>query len=167
MKKIELLFSPEEKFRRALEECLKERGRGSLTKLAEKIGRAVSYIADIKSGRRPGDEKLKQKIAEYFGFTYEEFLQYGAQLLAKEKKGEPFEGFYEILNLPLSDRYRKIIQLLTQEFQMSPALLYTPNPSELEEKLRTEEGIIEIYNELRKKLEKAKEILQKYKHEIE
>ncbi|MEM4958330.1 MAG: hypothetical protein QXX12_00470 [Nanopusillaceae archaeon] len=167
--KPEKFFTPEEKFREALKFCLAQKGRGALTKLAEALNRSPAQIYHIKEGIRPGDEKLKQQIALWFGYTYEEFLQLGAKLLASkdQEKTEPFEGFHEVLILSPAERYHKIIQLLTQEFQMSPTLFYTPNPAELEEKLKTEEGIIEVYNELRKKLEKAKEILQKYKHELE
>lgn len=128
-------------------------------KLAQALGIHWDTVNKWCKGERVPSLELLIKICEFLNVSLDE--------LVKNPPEEPFPGFWEVIAFPPADRYHKIIQLLTQEFQMSPTLLYTPNPAELEEKLKTEEGIIEVYNELRKKLEKAKEILQKYKHELE
>ena len=64
---------------------LAKRGKGVLSRLAKVVERSVSQIADIKSGRGLGGEKLKQKITNYFEMVYEEFLSFGAKLLTLEK----------------------------------------------------------------------------------
>jgi len=162
--KPERFFTPDEKFRAALQFCLKQKGRGAMTRLAEYVGRDKTLIYQIKTGKRPGSEALKQQIALFFGYTYEEFLQLGAQLLAKEREiKEHFPGFLEVLNAPVKERFYLVEQLAAKHAGAEALLHYTEktsNPPLLE----TEEDIVKAYQERlafwKKKLEELKKLLK-------
>lgn len=164
LNKPEKFFTPDEKFRAALEFCLKQKGRGTMTRLAEHVGRDKALIYQIKKGIRPGSEALKQQIALFFGYTYEEFLQLGAQLLAQGKEfKEHFPGFFEVLQAPIKERFYVIDKLAAQHAGAEALLHYTEknsNPPLLE----TEEDIVKAYQERlafwQKKIEELKKILK-------
>lgn len=164
IEKPEKIFSPDEKFRAAFNYLLKQKGRGALSRVAEALNRTTSLLYQIKTGRRPGSEALKQQIALYFGYSYEEFLQLGAQLLANEKQlKESFPGFFEVLQAPIKERFYVIDKLAAQHAGAEALLYYTEknsNPPLLE----TEEDIVKTYQERlafwQKKIEELKKILK-------
>jgi len=169
-------YTPEEKFRTALNHLLSKQGRGALSRLAEAVGRKPAQISHIKEGIRPGDEKLKQKIANYFGMTYEEFLILGATLLEAEEKAkemskellkEPFPGFNEVMELPLKERYIKIEKLAVEHAGIPAELVTFHDERFAADKiplLETEEQIVEYYKERlqfwQKKADKIRKILE-------
>lgn len=64
-------------FRIALKLSLDKKPRGEARKLANFVGVTFPYISQMKTGIRYGDEAIKRKVAEYFGYSYEEFLEMG------------------------------------------------------------------------------------------
>jgi len=70
-----------------------------------------------KQGRGAGDEKLKQKIANCFEVTYEEFLSFGVKLLALETEQEikePFPGFNKMMSYPVEGMAYQIDRLAVE-----------------------------------------------------
>lgn len=100
-------MEPSELFKKALKSILKERPRGSQGKLADDAGVGRKHLSDYLGGRAPLSEAKRSLIAEALGYTYEDFLALGRQLLegkpiAEEK--EPFPHYNEIMRLPIVER---------------------------------------------------------------
>ena len=169
-------YTPEEKFRAALNYLLSKEKRGALTRLAEAVGRTPAQISHIKEGIRPGDEKLKQQIANYFNMTYEEFLILGANILEAEEKTkeakkellrEPFPGFNEVMELPLKERYIKIEKLAVEHAGIPAELVTFHDERFAADKiplLETEEQIVQYYQDRlafwKRKAEKIRKVLE-------
>lgn len=88
---IEKMKAKETPFSKALKHFLDEDDSITQTKLAEKIGISQSYISGLKTGDKEGSEKIRTKIAEYFGKTYFEFIDFGRVLQGKKPTTFIFE----------------------------------------------------------------------------
>lgn len=64
-------------FQKALTIKIKEGGWGAQAELARHLKKAPSYINGIIKGRHGGSESEKRKIANFYGFKYEDFLTMG------------------------------------------------------------------------------------------
>ncbi|MDD3813582.1 MAG: hypothetical protein PHZ02_02960 [Desulfocapsaceae bacterium] len=68
-------------FHAALTHLLSEEGRGAQSRLA--IGQQIDggYLNAIVKQRKPGSDKIWQKIADHFNITFEEMLSLGQHIL--------------------------------------------------------------------------------------
>jgi hypothetical protein len=71
-------------FHAALIHLLSEKGRGAQTHLAkdQKIDRG--HLNAIIKQRRPGSDKIREKIADHFNLSFEEMLSLGRRILSGE-----------------------------------------------------------------------------------
>jgi len=85
-----MFYTETDKFRKALEYFIKKRGRGIQLKIGQKTGINPVYLNHIIKGRKPGSEEVREKIASFFGLSYENFLALGAWLLEGKNPDEWF-----------------------------------------------------------------------------
>ena len=112
-------------FKVFLKHLLKKKGYGAQSELARKVGirqQYVNQLADLKN-TRSGSEKVRRKIAGYFGFSYESFLDRGRFILNPGLKSDTEnQNKYQVdissmfINL---DQTLHIIQLLANLEKMS------------------------------------------------
>lgn len=77
-------------FSAALTYLLDAKGYGARARLARKVEVSGGYISDLASGKRRGDEDLREKISQYFEKTYDQMLEIG-NLLLEGKDPEKFK----------------------------------------------------------------------------
>ncbi len=73
-------------FKIFLKHLLKKKGYGAQSELARKVGirqQYVNQLADLQN-TRSGSENVRRRIADYFGFSYESFLDRGRFILNPE-----------------------------------------------------------------------------------
>jgi len=87
-------------FQAALEKAIAERGYGARARLARKVGVTPTYITRLIKSKSYGSEQTRRRIADAFGFTYEDFLNYGRGIDRGEENTLPEMGFDLWLNEP-------------------------------------------------------------------
>ena len=65
----------------ALQKNLKDQGRGAKKKLAASVGVSPNHLSDILGLRKNAGHKLKERIAEDLGVSFEDLLVLGRRLL--------------------------------------------------------------------------------------
>lgn len=65
----------------ALQKKLKEQGRGAKKKLATHVGVSPNHLSDILAERKNAGQKLKERIADALGISFEEMLALGRHLI--------------------------------------------------------------------------------------
>lgn len=78
---MEGMANTEESFIRALQREIDEQGYGAQKKLAEKLSVSRQHLNDIIGGRKSAGKRLQERIADAYGFEYENFLALGRMLL--------------------------------------------------------------------------------------
>jgi transcriptional regulator with XRE-family HTH domain len=78
----------------ALQKKLKDQGRGGKQKLAALLGITPNHLSDILGSRKNAGQKLKERIADALGVSFEEMLALGRQIIEGRSKGQgtPFGG---------------------------------------------------------------------------
>lgn len=71
-------------YRIALNHLVKESGRGTQSRLAERVNISRTYMNGILKGRENGPEELREKIAHELGYTYEDMISLGRSIAAGE-----------------------------------------------------------------------------------
>lgn len=104
-------------FRNALNAFLELEGRGAKVKLSKKTGISQPYITQISKGDRYGDEIIKRKIAEFYGYKYEEFLDIGRGKAEIEKRPV---NIWQLVSDKNSDVYTRRIQETIKAKQAHP-----------------------------------------------
>ncbi len=77
-----------ESFRVAFRQLIENRGI-TQAEIANNVGVTSKYISDITAERRRASHKLQEKIATALGYTYEDMLAMGRQILVGEKSATP------------------------------------------------------------------------------
>jgi len=54
-------------------------------KLGNYVGCTGAHILKMKAGRSPGSEAIRRKISEFFGMSYESFIEFGRKVRRVEK----------------------------------------------------------------------------------
>ncbi|WP_300456672.1 S24 family peptidase [Desulfobacula sp.] len=67
-------------FRKAVQEYLSDKERGSQTFLATSTGIEIKHLNDFLAGRRTMKESFRLKITNFLGYDYLDFLQHGKRL---------------------------------------------------------------------------------------
>jgi|GEM_PF-1691579 len=65
----------------ALQKKLKEQGRGAKKKLATRVGVSPNHLSDILAERKNAGQKLKERISDALGISFEEMLALGRHLI--------------------------------------------------------------------------------------
>jgi hypothetical protein len=71
-------------FHAALTHLLSEEGRGAQTRLATAQQIDRGYLNAIVKQRKPGSDKIREKIADHFNMTFEDILSLGRLILSGE-----------------------------------------------------------------------------------
>jgi hypothetical protein len=71
-------------FHAALIHLLSEEGRGAQTRLANEQQIDRGYLNAIVKQRKPGSDKIRERIADHFKMTFEEMLSLGRRILGGE-----------------------------------------------------------------------------------
>jgi len=74
-----------EQFRAAFAYFLNQEGRGSQSRLAEKIGIRQQVVSQIFNKLTDGNEEIRRKIATAYGYEYDDFLKFGEALMSGVK----------------------------------------------------------------------------------
>ena len=88
-----------EAFLEAIKYYLNKSARGTRTQLANALGTVPAHVTDLVKGRRPIKEFDRRRVAKFFQFGYESFLEVGRDILAgrepREDDPEVFGGVTE------------------------------------------------------------------------
>jgi plasmid maintenance system antidote protein VapI len=72
----------------ALQKKLKEQGRGAKKKLAAHVGVSPNHLSDILAERKNAGQKLKERVADALGISFEEMLALGRHLIESQSSGK-------------------------------------------------------------------------------
>lgn len=61
--------------------CHLKKKWGAGSALSRAVSLSSGYISELASGAKKGEEEVRRKIADTFGYTYEDFLSFGQWLL--------------------------------------------------------------------------------------
>lgn len=93
-------------FRQTFREVLKNKPRGTQSKIADDLKIARTTMSDYLKGRQPFSESKREQIAGYLGYRYEDFLVMGRKLFDEVPQEnepstpvEPIDKVVEILRL--------------------------------------------------------------------
>ena len=152
------------KFIAALERLLKERGVKQ-TELARKLEISKQHLHNILKGRRCGSDEVREKIARFFGLTFEEMLSLGAETIMEEKKQhqpQPFLRYYEIIALPKEKRFDAIVEVAQQQ-TACPFVVF--DPALREKYARGEISEQEVYEAVKRHMETIRDAVVKKEKE--
>jgi transcriptional regulator with XRE-family HTH domain len=76
-------------FGKALEYLLRTTKGANQSKVGAFAGISQPFVSALKAGDQEGTEATRRKIAEYFNYDYESFLQLGQDLIQQEKGSAP------------------------------------------------------------------------------
>ena len=104
------------KFRAALNYFVKKKKRGMQAELSRATGINLVYLNEIVNGRKPGSEEVRAKIADFFGLTYEKFLELGDWLLKGKDPDEWFvrKALQDDNGIRIPPKIKKIMSLLME-----------------------------------------------------
>ena len=137
----------------------------NLQRIAKQKGITKQYIAKslklhwdtvnkwFKGERTPSLEKIYE-LAKLLNVSIEELLT--------EPKPEPFEGFYEVIALPVEDRFEKVFELAARHAGFNGPILHAVGDRVFKNevpRLETEEEIVAEYQKWRKWWEEKKKLL--------
>ncbi len=92
----------------ALQKELKEQGRGAKKKLAARVGVSPNHLSDILARRKNAGQKLKERIADALGISFEDMLVLGRHLI-ENQSGE------KINDVSVDDRGQELRETMDQE----------------------------------------------------
>lgn len=98
-------------FLAALKKELESAPRGTKARLSEMLGIVQSQLTDIIKERRPSQEEQRRAIADYFNYSYEDFLTRGQAILVGEEPPlpQPPESSVEVAAAIPSPAYEETI----------------------------------------------------------
>lgn len=113
-----------EAFKNALQTYLSESPRGEAEDLAKRTGFAKSYISQLKSGIRYGDESTRMLVAEKCGYAYHDFLRLGGWK-GKFSKKDNKTNLSKVISIrsrkrrkfDRDQRYREVIKKIDEYFE--------------------------------------------------
>jgi len=146
-----------DKFITALEKLLKERGI-TQAELARRLGISKQHLHNIIKGRRSGSDEMRERIANFFGLTFEQMLSIGAQIAAEHKEDEPFPHYREIILLPRDKRFDAIVEI-AKEQTGCPFVVFDPALREKYEQRELSEQ--EVYEAIKKHMETVRDAVLK------
>lgn len=94
-------------FAAALREML--RRRNARADIAKKVGSTPGHISNVANERRHGSEKLRRKIAEACGYSYEDFIALGKMIL----EGRQPPAFPQIANVETGPDFQGRVPLIS------------------------------------------------------
>lgn len=101
-----------DKWLNSFKKVLKAQGYGAQSRLAEKVGKTVKHISDIKVERKRASLELQEEIAKALGYTYQELIALDDPVMEKE----PFQKYGEVMKLPLEERGWAIARIAAEKY---------------------------------------------------
>jgi len=98
-------------FHASLIHFLSEEGRGAQARLALEQQIDRGYLNAIIKGRKAGSDKIREKIADHFGVTFEDMLSLGRRILNGEKGSDVCEELVEETKAISYERHKKLVDL--------------------------------------------------------
>jgi len=101
-----------DKWLNSFKKLIATQGRGAQSRLAEKVGKTVKHISDIKVERKRASLELQEEIAKALGYTYQELIALNDPVIEKE----PFSQYNEVMRLPLEERAWAIARVAAETY---------------------------------------------------
>ena len=98
-------------FHAALTHFLSEEGRGAQARLALEQQIDRGYLNAITKGRKAGSDKIREKIADHFGVTFEDMLSLGRRILDGEKGRDVSEELVKDTKAVSGERHENLVDL--------------------------------------------------------
>ena len=107
-------------FRKAVQDYLSGRERGSQTFLAVSSGIDVKHLNDFLAGRRTMKESFRLKITNFLGCDYLDFLQHGKRLM--EGKPSPPQAPHPLIIQANSDEEKDLLNQKASDYRGVPLM---------------------------------------------
>ncbi len=110
-----------EKWLSAFKTILESQGWGAQSRIAEKVGKTVKHISDIKVERKRASLELQENIAIALGYTFQEMVALHDPII----KSEPFPQYNDIMRLPIAPRGWEILRIAAEQYHVAEFLSFS------------------------------------------